>query len=55
MTDASGATYRSLTHRNSRRMPSSKNRTGETTFVTRSTREGTSAAGPSTHARTARP
>ena len=46
ITAASGATYRSLTHRNSASMSSSKNRTGDTTFFTLSIRVGERLRGP---------
>ncbi len=51
ITAASGATYRSLTHRNSSSITSSKNRTGETTFLTPSIRVPNDSEGPSTHPR----
>jgi len=55
MTEARGATYRSLIQRSSSSIRPSKNRTGETTFRTGSTRFGRSPAGPRTHPRTFRP
>ena len=51
MTVASGATYRSLIHADEREHRSSKNRTGETSFVTARIRVGTSSVGPSTQPR----
>ena len=55
ITAANGATYRSLTHRNSASMSSSKKRTGDTTFFTLSVRVPNDSEGPSTHPRINRP
>src|SRR6266540_414034 len=55
ITEASGATYRSLTHLSTSSIDGSKNRTGDTAFLTGSIRSGTSSEDPSTHPRTSRP
>ncbi len=55
ITEASGATYLSLTHCSTSSIDGSKKRTGDTVFFTGSIRSGTCSVRPSTHPRTSRP